>query len=117
MLWPLLTSSSSDVSGVNGSARPGPASGTTIRLRRPACEVAIDEAVVVAGRFFGGNLENPLVVRRERASRIGVAGIAGQRKGLTAAAAEIDLAEFAALARFRHPAGAAIAVEGFGILP
>ena len=64
-----------------------------------------------------GLLEDLLVHRRQRAGRIGVAGIAGQRKGLAAAAAEIDFPEFAALARLRHPAGAAIAVEGFGVLP
>ena len=55
--------------------------------------------------------------RREGAGRIGIAGITRQRKGLAAAAAEIDFAEFAALARLRHPAGAAVAVEGFGVLP
>ena len=55
--------------------------------------------------------------RRQRAGRIGVGGVPGQREGLTAAAAEIDFPELAALARFRHPAGAAIAVEGLGMLP
>src|SRR3979409_1189725 len=58
-----------------------------------------------------------LVQRRQRAGRIGIAGIAGQREGLAAAAAEIDFLELAAPARLRHPAGAAITVEGFGVLP
>src|ERR1700722_2428957 len=95
-----------------------PASGGIVdRLQRAACKIAIDEAVVVAGRFLGRDLENPVVMRRQRAGRIGIAGIAGQRKSLTAAAAEIDFLEFAALAGFGHPAGTAIAVEGFGVLP
>ena len=87
------------------------------RLQRAAGEIAIDEAVVVGRGLALGLLEDLLVHRRQRAGRIGVAGIAGQRKRLAAAAAEIDLPEFAALARLRHPAGAAIAVEGFGVLP
>src|ERR1700731_330220 len=117
--WPSPTGNSSDVSVAKGSARPTPASGgiAAFRLRRSAREIAIDEAVVVAGRFVGCGLENPLMVRRQRAGGVGIAGIAGQRKGLTAATAEIDLAKFATLARLGHPAGAAIAVEGFGVLP
>src|SRR5438132_9611942 len=87
------------------------------RLQRAAGEIAIEEAVLVCGRLALGVPEDLLVHWRQRAGRIGVAGVAGQRKGLAAAAAEIDLAEFAALARLRHPAGAAIAVEGFGVLP
>src|SRR5882724_7375890 len=123
MSWPSPTTSCSDVSGANGSERfedfPASASGAMLafRLQRAAGEIAIEEAVVVAGRFALGLLENLFVHRRQRAGRIGIAGISRQRKRLTAAAAEIDFAEFAALARFRHPAGAAIAVEGFGILP
>src|ERR1700759_5076418 len=54
---------------------------------------------------------------RQRAGRIGIGSIAGQRKGLAAAAAEIDLAEFASFAWLLHPAGAAIAVEGIRVLP
>src|SRR3977135_3105879 len=38
-------------------------------------------------------------------------------RGWAAAAAEIDFLELAAPARLRHPAGAAITVEGFGVLP
>src|ERR1700733_12947872 len=55
--------------------------------------------------------------RRHRAGRIGGASIAGQREDMTATAAEIDLPELAAFARLGHPAGAAIAVEAFRILP
>src|SRR5258708_21151507 len=55
--------------------------------------------------------------RRQRAGGVGIAGVPGERKGLATAAAEIDLAELAALARLLHPAGAAIAVEGFRVLP
>src|SRR3954453_6257080 len=87
------------------------------RLQRAAGEVAIEEAVVVGGGLGFGGLENMLMHRRQRAGRIGIAGIAGQRKGVATAAAEIDLLELAALAGLGHPAGAAIAIEGFGALP
>ena len=98
---------------------PASASGAMLafRLQRAAGEIAIEEAVVVGGGLGVGGFEDLLVHRRQRAGRIGIAGVAGQRKGLAAAAAEIDFLEFAALARLGHPAGAAIAVEGFGILP
>src|SRR5882757_9151428 len=123
MSWPSLTMSCSEVSGANGSARlvdlPASASGAMLafRLQRAAGEIAIEETIVVTGRFPLGLLEDLFMHRRQRAGRIGVAGIAGQRKGLAAAAAEIDLLELAAPARLGHPAGAAIAVEGFRILP
>src|ERR1700688_2809621 len=113
-----------DVSGANGSERlpvalPASASGAMIaaRLQRTAGEIAIEETVVGGGGFLFRQLENPLVHWRQRAGRIGVAGIAGEGKGLAAAAAEIDFPELAALARLLHPAGAAIAVESFGIPP
>ena len=70
-----------------------------------------------AGRFKLGLLEDRLMHGRQRARRIGIAGVARQREGLAAAAAEIDFLELAAPARLRHPAGAAIAVEGLGVLP
>src|SRR5215213_10103854 len=123
MSWPSLTASCSDVSGANGSAGltdfPASASGAMLafRLQRAAGEIAIEEAVLVRGRLAFGVLEDLLVHRRQRAGGIGVAGIAGQCEGLAAATAEIDFLEFAALARLGHPAGAAIAIEGFGILP
>src|SRR5580704_838049 len=87
------------------------------RLGRSPGKIPIDETVVVGCSFKLGLLEDLLMHRRQRARRIGVAGIAGQRKGLAAAAAEIDFPEFAALTGLRHPAGPAIAIEGFGILP
>src|SRR5580704_13466322 len=87
------------------------------RLRRPTGEIAIEEAVLFGRGFAFGLLEDRFMQRRERAGRIGIAGIARQRKGLAAAATEIDLAEFARLARLLHPAGATIAVEGVRILP
>src|SRR6185503_7924021 len=123
MSWPSLTTSCSDVSGANGSAGltdlPASASGAMLvfRLQRAAGEIAIEEAVLVRGSFAFGLLEDLLVHRRQRAGRVGIAGVAGQRKGLAAAAAEVDFLEFAALARLGHPAGAAIAVEGLGVLP
>src|SRR5260370_13919830 len=87
------------------------------RLQRAAREIAIEETVLVRGGLALGPLEDLLMHRRQRAGRIGIAGVPGQRKGLAAAAAEIDFPELAALARLRHPSGAAIAVEGFRILP
>src|SRR3984893_7418423 len=123
MSWPSPTASCPDVSGANGSERcedfPASASGamTAVRLQRAAGEIAIEETVLVGGGLALGLLEDLLMHRRQRAGRIGIAGIAGQREGLAAAAAEIDFLELAAPARLRHPAGAAIAVEGFGILP
>src|SRR5262249_38260699 len=86
-------------------------------FRRPTGEIAIDEAVLFGRGLLLGLLEDRLMQRRERAGRISRVGIARQREGLAAAAAEIDLAEFAGLARLLHPAGAAIAVEGVRVLP
>src|SRR5882724_2874825 len=122
--WLSPTGSSCEVSGANGSERlplalPASASGGIVaaRLQRATGEVAIDETVVV-GRGLGlRQLEDLFMHRRQRAGRVGIAGIAGQREGLAAAAAKVDFPEFAALARLLHPAGAAIAVEGLGILP
>src|SRR5207244_3734366 len=83
------------------------------RLQRAAGKIAIEEAVLMGRRLALGLLEDRFMHRRQRTGRIGVAGIAGQRKGLAAAAAEIDFPEFATLARLRHPAGAAIASTPF----
>src|SRR5260370_20786002 len=47
------------------------------------------------------------VVGRQGAGRVGTRGIAGQREGLAAAAAPIDLAPVAGPAWLRHPGGAA----------
>src|SRR5882757_1648745 len=121
--WPSPTGSNWVVSGANGSERwlalPASASGAigAVRFQRAAGEIAIDEAADGALRLGLRQLEDFFVHRGERAGRIGVAGVASQRKGLAAAAAEIDFLEFAAAARLRHPAGAAVAVEGFGVLP
>src|SRR5882757_7928827 len=101
--WPSLTAISSDVSGANGSARlaedfPASASGAMVgfRLQRAAREIAIEETVGGGGGLKLGLLEDLLMHRRQRAGRIGIAGIARQRKRLAAAAAEIDLLELAA---------------------
>src|SRR5664279_5385813 len=87
------------------------------RLRRAAGEIAVEEAVPMLGGFLFGLAEDRLMHRRERAGRVGVGGVPGQREGLAAAAAEIDLPQLAALARLLHPAGTAIAVERLGVLP
>src|SRR4051812_40181208 len=98
--WPSPTGKSSDVSGAKGSARllrdlPASASGAigVVRFERAAGEIAIDETAVIGGRLSLRRLENLLVHRRQRARGIGIAGIAGQRKSLAAAAAEIDFLE------------------------
>src|ERR1035437_794076 len=122
--WLAPTGSSCEVSGANGSVRlplalPASPSGAmvAVRLQRTPGKVAIDETLVVSRRLGLRQFENLLVQRRQRAGRIGIAGIAGQGEGLAAAAAEVDFLELAAFKRLRHPAGAAIAVEGFGVLP
>src|SRR5947209_2666621 len=110
-----------EVSGANGSARltalAASASGVIPGFQSAAGEVAVDEAVGLALGLALGLLEDGLVQRRQRAGGVGVGGITRQRKRLAAAAAKVDLAEFARLARLLHPAGAAIAVEGLGVLP
>src|SRR5215475_5128856 len=93
------------------------ASGPISAFQRAAGEIAVEETISVVGRLLLSALEDFLVQRRERAGWIGVAGIAGQRKGLAAAAPEIDLPELAAFARLRHPAGAAIAIKRLRVLP
>src|SRR3954451_16233514 len=119
--WPSPTSSISEVSGAKGSARltelAASASGIIPGFQSAPGEIAIDEAVGFALGLALGLLEDGLVQRRQRTGRIGVGAITGKRKGLAAAAAEIDLAEFATLARLLHPAGAAITVEGLRVLP
>src|SRR6266576_1925578 len=102
MSWPSPTTSCSEVSGANGSARlvdfPASASGAMLvfRLQRAAGKVAIEETGFAGRGLALGLLEDFLMHRRQRAGRIGVAGISRQRKGLAAATAEIDFAEFAA---------------------
>src|SRR5262249_60948027 len=54
---------------------------------------------------------------RELADRVGSRGVAGEREGLAAAAAEILLAAWAARARLLHPGGAAEGIEGRRVRP
>src|SRR5882672_8752449 len=131
MSWPSPTSSNSEVSGANGSARlaalPASASGAIAfvlafvlaiaRFQRAAGKIAVEEAAFAAFGFAHRLLEDLVMQRRQRAGRVGIPGVAGQREGLAAAAAEIGFAEFAGLARLGHPPGAAIAVESFRVLP
>src|SRR6266446_10100738 len=75
---------------------------------------AVDVGSVAAhGREFG----DPGLVGSEMAHRIGCGGIAGEREGLAAAAAEIELATRTARARLLHPRGAAEGVEGRRVCP
>src|SRR5215470_15171866 len=98
------------VSGAKGSARltelAASASGAILGFQGAAGEVAVEEAVGLALGLALGLLEDGLVQRRQRAGGIGVGGVARQGEGLAAAAAEIDLAEFARLAGLLHPASA-----------
>src|SRR5262245_9355995 len=87
------------------------------RFRCPTGEIAIEEAVLLGGGLELRLLEDGFVQRRQRAGGTGIGGVARERKGLAAAAAEIDLTEFAGFARLLHPAGAAIAVERLRVLP
>src|SRR6266481_7111414 len=58
-----------------------------------------------------------LVVGGQPAGGVGARGVTGQRKGLTAAAAPIDLAPLAGATRFRHPGRPAEPLEGGGTIP
>src|SRR5882757_2607184 len=85
-------------------------------IKPSSTEMAIDEFRRRALRLVQRGLDHA-VVRRQRAHRIGAAGIAGQQKGLTAATTPIDLAPVAAAARLGHPVGAAISIEGLRAVP
>src|SRR6185437_14925672 len=83
----------------------------------PSAMVAEDERGGESGRSrlllaarhrFG----DEMMVRRERADRIGIGRIAGQEVSLAAAAAEVPPALRTAAAGLLHPALAAVAVEG-----
>ncbi len=67
--------------------------------------------------LHGGKPLHDVVTRRQMTHRIGGAGIAGQCKGLAAAAAEIDFASRAAQAGLLHPVGAAKGFEGRRVCP
>ena|SRR5215469_1726875 len=60
---------------------------------------------------------DPHMIGREVAHRIGCAGIAGERKGLAATAAEVELPTRAACARLLHPCRAAEGVESRRVCP
>src|ERR1700741_3757045 len=114
--WPSPTGSITDVRGAKGSPRRNrcaSASGAIVGwLQRAAGEIAVEEAGRARRRLRFRLLEDLLMHRRQRAGGIGVAGGAPKCKGRAAAAAEIDLLVFAGTAGLRHPARAAIAVEG-----
>jgi hypothetical protein len=74
--------------------------------------------VIIGGVGLDGRKPGDFcVVGSEVAYRIGCGGVAGEREGLAAAAAEIQLSTRAACARLLHPCGAAEGVEGRGIRP
>src|SRR5579872_5749537 len=102
---PSPTGSITDVSGAKGSPRrnlPASASGAIVGwLQRAAGEIAVEETGCAGGRLRFRLPEDLLVHRRKRAGGIGVAGVAGQCKGLAAAAAEIHFLVFARAAGLR----------------
>src|SRR6266540_4756841 len=57
------------------------------------------------------------MIASEVTHRVGCAGVTGEREGLAAAAAKIQLATRAACARLLHPCAAAESIEGRGICP
>src|ERR1700730_15215781 len=61
--------------------------------------------------------DEELSVGGQCASRVGARGIAGQRKGLAAAAAPVDLAPFAGATGLRHPIRPAKPFERGGTIP
>src|SRR5262245_8739936 len=84
---------------------------------RSVARVAIDKGWRLFCRLGSGERHHLAVIGRERASRIGVASIAGDGHGLAAASAPVDLAERARAARLLHPFRSAEGVEGIGIEP
>ena len=80
----------------------------------PESHAAVDVWSVGSNRR---ELLDPRVVGSEVAHRVGCADIAGEREGLAAAAAEIQLATRTTRARLLHPCGTAEGVEGRGIRP
>ena len=64
-----------------------------------------------------GKLLDEVMTRRQMTHRIGGTGVARKRKGLTAAAAKIEVAPRAAQAGFFHPIGAAKGLKGRRVRP
>ena len=84
----------------------------------PGDWAALHVAVVIPS--FGldrRELGHPRVVGSEVAHRIGCARIARERKGLAAAAAEIELTTWAACAWLPHPSCTAEGTESRGVCP
>jgi hypothetical protein len=74
--------------------------------------------VIIGGVGLDGRKPGDFcVLGSEVTHRIGCGGIAGEREGLTAASAKIQLAARATCAWLLHPCGAAEGVEGRGIRP
>src|SRR5262245_17428472 len=92
------------------------ASGRGVILSAPSVEEAALRAGDRARRLETRGLDQ-LVPRRELARRIGRGSIAGQRKRLAAAPAEVDRPAVAALAGFGHPRFAAVREERLGRAP
>src|SRR4051812_33980850 len=95
-----------------GLSFPAPDDGTLLAAR--LLHAPVDVRRIAANR---GELGDPGMVGREMADRVGRARVAGEREGLTAAAAEILLASRAARARLLHPGGATERVERRRVRP
>src|SRR5271156_4210 len=78
--------------------------------------LAIDE---IGPRLLGlaASGREQLVIWGQRAGGIGAGGVAGQREGLAAATAPVDLAPLARAAGLGHPRGAAETRESRGLVP
>jgi hypothetical protein len=63
------------------------------------------------------SLSHEPMMGRIIACRVGLGWIASEKRGLTTAAAKIDLSLWTRLTRLRHPLGAAKAIETFRSVP
>src|SRR5437868_11181688 len=78
---------------------------------------AIDELAGRLCRFRGCKIGDEAVIGREGASGIRARCVTGQRKGLAAAAAPVNLSTLAGTAKLGHPCRSAKAIEGLRIFP
>ena len=84
---------------------------------RAGAQTPVNEGRRGLARFRFSQLQEPLVLGREVASRVCVACIPSDRKGLAPAAAPVNLALIARPAGFVHPPGATEKLKRFRFLP
>ena len=103
----------------SGSRDPRLRPSATGRSQGSAVSAATAEDEPTLGRalgFVAGGAHEG-VLRGERAGRVGRAQVAREGEGLAAAAAEVDVAPIAALARLGHPRVAAVGAERLAVGP